>query len=69
MTEDELNKRLDALHARLTWISDTEGRAAWIQAYGANGEFDQERTKILTDAEDVLDQLVALGGGPKFQYK
>lgn len=67
MNEDELNKRLDALYARLTWISDTEARAAWIRGYGANGEFDQERTKILTDAEDVLDQLVALGGGSKFQ--
>ncbi|MGY5780309.1 hypothetical protein [Rhizobium sp. LEGMi135b] len=69
MTEDDLNRRLDALHSRLKWIADTEARAAWIQGYGAKGEFDQERTKILADAENVLDQLVALGGGPKFQYE
>ncbi|USJ28607.1 hypothetical protein [Ensifer adhaerens] len=68
MNEDELNKRLDALHARLKWISDKEERAAWIRGYGAIGEFDQERTKILSDAEDVLDHLIALGG-PKFQLK
>jgi hypothetical protein len=69
MTEEELNRRLDALHHRLKWITDTEARAAWIQGYGAKGEFDQERIKILADAENVLDQLVALGSGPKFHHE
>ncbi len=37
-------------------------QAAWINGFGANGEFDIERTKIIAAAEAVLDALQAMGG-------
>jgi hypothetical protein len=67
MTEEQLNDRLDALHARLAWISNTEARAAWIGGVGAKGEFDPERTKLIEEAERALDKLKASGGSPKFK--
>ncbi len=67
MTEEQLNARLDALHARLAWISNTEARAAWVNGFGANGEFDPERTRIIDEADRILDELQAAGGSPKFK--
>ncbi|WP_426020777.1 hypothetical protein [Brevundimonas sp. DWR2-3-1b1] len=67
MTEDQLNARLDALGGRLAWISNTEARAAWVNGFGANGEFNEERTKIIDQAEQILDQLQAAGGSPQFK--
>lgn len=69
MNEDELNQRLQALHHRLQWITDTEARAAWIDGFGAHGEFDNERTKIIAAAEAVLGALQAMGGSVKFAPK
>jgi hypothetical protein len=67
MTEAELNDRLDRLHARLKWISDTEARAAWIKGYGSSGEFDAERERLIIAAEAVLDVLEKVGGSPRYK--
>lgn len=69
MNENELNQRLQALHHRLQWITDTEARAAWINGFGAQGEFDSERTKIIAAAEAVLDALQAMGGRVNYTPK
>ena len=69
MTEDQLNARLDALHQRLQWITDTEARQVWIGGYGAHGEVQAERDKIIFAAEATLDALQAIGGSPKFHPK
>lgn len=65
MTEDELYTRLDRLHARIQWIADTEARAAWAKGFGANGELDAERGRLLEQAEAVLDELEKIGGSPR----
>lgn len=67
MTEDELNRRLDAIHARLAWISDAEARAAWIGGWAAQGWHNPERTRLIEQAEKVLDELEKIGGAPKFK--
>lgn len=69
MTEEELNLRLQGLHERLQWIADTEARAAWVGGYGAGGEFDGERERLIEKAERVLDELERVGGSPKFHPK
>jgi len=66
MNEAQLNDRLDRLYERLQWISDREARAAWIQGYGSNGEFDAERDRLITKLEDTLDELQKIGGTPRF---
>lgn len=68
-TEARLNARLDTIHQRLQWIADTEARAAWFQTFGANGEFDQQREKLIGDAEAVLDALEAINGTPGYRPK
>jgi hypothetical protein len=37
--EEQLEERLLAIHKRLAWIANKEERAAWIQGYGAQGQF------------------------------
>lgn len=66
MTEEKLNARLDSLAKRLQWITDTEARAAWVKGYGANGEFDEDRDRLIAQMEKVLDALEQINGSPKF---
>ncbi|WP_348656757.1 hypothetical protein [uncultured Sphingobium sp.] len=67
--EARLNASLDRIYHRLQWIADTEARAAWFNGFGANGELDSERERLIQQAESVLDQLEAMGGSPKFQQR
>ena len=67
MTEEELNARLDAIHARLQWISDAEARAAWVNGLAARGILDTERERLIQETERVLDDLQAMGGSPRFK--
>ena len=69
MTEQQLNDRLDDIQARLQWIADTEARAAWIKGFGANGEFDDERTRLIDETDRVLNELQKAGGSPQFKPK
>jgi hypothetical protein len=54
------------LNERLKWISETEARAVWVAGYGANGEFDAERERLITRMEETLDELERIGGSPQF---
>lgn len=64
--EATLESRLLQIHKRMEWIADKEARAAWIkrctgiEAYGAQGEFDQERSMLLDETEKALDRLTNL---------
>ncbi|ATC32514.1 hypothetical protein CA606_09220 [Caulobacter vibrioides] len=69
MNEQQLNQRLDAIHARLQWIADKEARATWLGTYGKDGEYDAERTRLIEQTEKVLDALVAIGESPKYRPK
>ncbi len=69
MTEDELNSRLDAIYDRLKWISDAEYRAALVGGWAAKGWFDPEREELIKRAEKALDDLVNIGGSPRFHPK
>ena len=62
MNEAQLNDRLDRLYER----SDREARAACIQGYGSNCEFDAERDRLITKLEDTLDELQKIDGTPRF---
>ena len=63
--EKRMEKRLLAIHKRVQWISNREERAAWIGGYGAQGQFEQEREKLLSKAEQILDELSAPSKRPK----
>lgn len=66
MTEQELNNRLDAIHARLKWIADAEARSAWVKGLAARGIFAEERDRLIAETEKVVDALEKLGGSPEF---
>jgi len=62
-----LNGLLDFIHARIAWIAHREEQAAWVNGYGANGEFDAERTRLIRHAGQVLDALERVGGSPRYR--
>jgi len=60
--------RLAFIGLRLEWISEREGRAAWTGGYGANGEFDPERERLIVESDRLLNRLKALDGTLPFQF-
>jgi hypothetical protein len=58
--EERLKERLSALDEKLQRISDREARAALIRGFGAEGEFENERDRLLALAEQILDELIKL---------
>ncbi|MFL6846647.1 MAG: hypothetical protein ACJ8ER_17410 [Allosphingosinicella sp.] len=64
-----MSDRLAQIHDRLVWISETEAKAALIKGFGANGEFDPERQRLVEETDRLLDELAAIGGSPKYQPK
>jgi hypothetical protein len=55
--ENELESRLLAVHKRLQWLADQEARAAWLNGYGANGEHEAERERLISSAESLVDEM------------
>ena len=56
LEEDPLAK-LKVINKRIDWIASTEGRAALVKGFGANGEFFKEKMALLDRAEEILNQL------------
>jgi hypothetical protein len=65
--ETQINNRLTQIHRRLAQIADIEAGAAAHGGYGANGEFDPERQRLIDETDALLNKLAAIGGSPKFQ--
>lgn len=57
MDRDRLEARLLAIHKRVQWIANEEARSVWINGWAAQGGLDPERTRLLDEAESILDQL------------
>lgn len=64
--EARLNDRLDFLHEQIAWIAYIARAAARSGWYGANGELDPARSRLIRHAEWVLDELRRIGGSPRF---
>lgn len=58
--EEELEFKLTQLHKRINWIADKEARAAWVKGVGANGEFFNEKMRLIEESERVLAELVQI---------
>lgn len=56
-SQKTLEQRLMHIHDRIKWIANAEERATWLKGYGARGEFEPERDRLLAEAERVLDEL------------
>ena len=64
--EARLNQRLDQIHQRLEKIAGLEAQAALVNGYGAMGEFDPERQRLVDETDAILDAMSAIGASPKF---
>lgn len=62
--ETQINRRLEAIHRRLQQIADIEAGAARVGGIGADGRFDPERSRLIAETDDLLDELKAIGGSP-----
>lgn len=62
--EAQINRRLEAIHRRLRQIADIEASAARVGGIGADGRFDPERSRLIAETDDLLDELAAIGGSP-----
>jgi hypothetical protein len=56
--EDHLLLRLRHIAERVQWMANAEARAAWVQGLGPNGEFWEEKKKLLDEADKVLDRIM-----------
>jgi len=54
---------------QIQWIADREADAAWVGGYGARGEFDPLRERLLIRGDELLDRLQALGGTLPIQLR
>jgi hypothetical protein len=60
--EAELERRLQHIHDRVQWMANAEARAAWVNGYGAKGEFWEEKKKLLDETDRILDELLGKAG-------
>ena len=54
--EQQLLAKLKLINKRIDWIA-SEGRAALVKGFGANGEFFKEKMVLIDRAEELLDEL------------
>lgn len=64
-----IRDRLALIDRLIQWISRREDLAAWVGGYGAHGELDPMRERLLIQSNRLLDRLQVLGGTPAFQYR
>lgn len=58
MTSDQALARLMAIHTRIQWIANEEARSVWLASgLAKNGYFMPERTRLIEEAEKILDRL------------
>ena len=62
LLEQRIQQRLTAIHRRLGTIADTEAAAAPHGGFGAHGELDPERTRLIGETDMMLDRLSVIGG-------
>ena len=63
MTEtDRINARLQQIHERLGQVADIEAKAAPVLGYGARGEFEPERDRLIAETDHLLDRMSTIIG-------
>jgi hypothetical protein len=60
---DRIQRRLTVIHQRIQQIADMESKAAWVNGYGANGEFWPEKKALLDETDALLDKWEKLESG------
>lgn len=67
--EERINGRLTQIHHRMNQIAEIEANAAPVGGYGARGEFENERTRLIAETEELLDRLTKIGKTIPFQFR
>jgi hypothetical protein len=49
--EKALQDRLTAIHKRVQWMANREAVAAWVNGFGANGEYWPEKERLLDETD------------------
>jgi hypothetical protein len=60
--QDRINGRLKQIHDRLSHVANIEAKAAFVGGYGAGGEFEPERDRLIAETDRLLDRMGTIIG-------